>query len=93
MLLSSQSMAPVEALEATTVTIGGDPCAARFNRDRCGKSIENEISARARSLALGFIHDVFEAGAVVQVNAWPKAAAPECGNCYLFLSMRLGCPI
>jgi hypothetical protein len=86
-------MAPSEAFKPTIVAIGGDPCAARFNRDRCGRSIENEISARARSLALGFIHDVFQAGAVVQVNAWPESATPECGNRYLFLSMRLGCPI
>ena len=29
---------------------------------------------------LGFIHDIFQARAVVQVNAWPKAAAAECGS-------------
>jgi hypothetical protein len=40
-----------------------------------------------------FIHDIFQAGAVIEVNAGPEAAATEGGKCYFFLPRRLGGPI
>jgi hypothetical protein len=36
------------------------------------------------------VHDVFQGGAVVEVNAWPEAATAERGKRYHFLSMRFG---
>ena len=39
------------------------------------------------------IHDIFQAGAVIEVNAGPEAAATEGGKYYLFLSLRFGGPV